>query len=895
MTRTVPALLTTTAVLLLAHGEADAVCSRTPRALRIMSWNVACTSGGQSMEDVLGASDLQRMYVIGMKIKEWDPDVVALYEVFDDHVCKDYLLEMLGELYPNRIEEIDDQSMWEDSGLMLFSKLPFLEFPADVYFNNTDFEINGLNAGVSWDERNAGGKYRTIAIHAYTPDECKGQDCHFEKAAAMVRVSGGTSCPINIAFTQPVLLHEDDDVDERNDRMERQRRSLESIRDMILGSLTNTQLAGEPLFVMGDLGIDGNIGPDGDVKDPDTADADFHPLVWPDQSPRTLWEMIFDPFWNDTNLLAAGFYGCGAAGVDGSGGCAFNGGSVTHLLTDTAAFEHPRTDLFQTAGSPAGNPDYLDGDISDEDFVDLGFAGGSGFRFDYILHNHPRGAAGTPFAGLPFVCPQHLRRDRGTIGNFVALSDHTPVILDVGQATPRCMPLPIGTFGSEALVFGAGASDVSRSDTIRYAGNVQWFFINEKGTYSIDSTSNTRVEVYGKHDLSVPKHDFMGLTNDWTDTETNDRVSGPVYAFDDPPYYVKVTARSSVTTFPATYKVYFHKHGCTNPTNDYCLLKAGALTAMPWPDTALVSYPDATTGDVAYYQDQAYFLFAVTDSTSGRLPEIDFRVFHSGILSSPLAPDATGPGEGTRIFRGSDYDFSRCDCNEPGPPDAHCAPLAGGCNEPIAFESWDPWAATASPAGLARVGHTLNATNGTLFPDQHDTAQKHFLRVARAELSAFNMALTYLTNMTSIRSTNVTCELQNDSFGDDDIWVHVMADSSPLLLCADSALVQAPPWTTNLGEFDTGTGGPGEGEKLQPMRYVQSYEPQLCEDDSGANGNNDTLETLGPDVLFTLQTDISTPVDASILFADEADPDDRDYSYHVDYTMVHDDETLVLQ
>jgi hypothetical protein len=885
MRRTVPALLTTSALLLAAHGEADAVCTRTPRNLRIMSWQVNCNSGTLSMEDVFQQDVLDRMSAVVAEIDKWKPDVVALYGVQGDMECKDSILEFIGDDYPARIEEIDDNSLWEDSGLMLLSKVPFTQFPTDVYFNNTDFETNGVNFGATWDEQNSTDQYRTIAIHAYTGSQCKGQDCYYERAAAMVRLDaglGGAPCPVNVVFTQPVTIQEDDDLDERTERMGMQWDSMVAIRNMIVGSLTNTQLRTEPLFVMGDLGVDGNIGPDGDIKGMD--DPDHHPLRWPEGPPDNLWERMFDPFHIDADLVASGFFACGAAGLDGSDGCQFNGTTVTHLLTDTAAFEHPRTDLFQTKGSPPSNPDFLDGELDDEDIVNFNFADGSGFRFDYILHNHPRGTA-PPFAALPFVCPQHLRRDLSH-GPDGMMSDHAPVILDVGTMTSQCKPLPTGPGASKTLAFGSGPSDQSWTSSFGYRGNVQWFFINQKGTYSITASGLNRVTVFSKTDLSVPKSDIGGVTSTWTDTATGNRVTGPVFDFDDPPYFIKVEAAPGTAVFPAPYTFFIHKHGCTNPINDFCVLKAGDQTAMAWPSGSLVSYPIPGSSAVPYYQDQAYFQFGVGESAQGEVPEIDFRVFRSSSLA-PLSPEDAAAGQGAKIFRSSSYDFTRCDCNSPD-NNAHCAPAANGCNTTIPIPTWDPWAASA-PSGQVRDGHTFNATGGALFTDTPNTRERHILRITRSSLAEFDMAVTYLTNLTTIRSTDVSCEIQNDSFGDDDIWVQVMSDDSPLLICTESALVHA------LGEFDSGTGGTDKSGLLAPMAFLRTFQPNFCEDDAGANGNEDLLAPLGSNVIVPHALDVSTPVPGGLIFADEQDADDRDYSYHYGFTMIHDDETLVLQ
>jgi hypothetical protein len=879
--RRLASLAATAAALIAMAGTADAVCSRTARNVRLMTLNVACTTGLQSFEDTFAEQDEDRMVELADKIKAWNPDIVVITEALDDGACKDPLVEELKGTYPHYIEEIDDNSIIEDSGLMFFSKLPLVEFPQDVYFGGEgDFEVNGFSGDLTWDDFNASGQRRTIAVHGFDTDECVLGDCAAEKAAAMVRVSGGAGCPINVAFTHMTAVYGDDDEDERNDRIDAQRKSLDSIRKMITGSLTATQLKREPVFLLGDVNIDGQIGLDGDLKG--EVDGDHHPLLWPQESPSNTWERIFDPFWADSDLLASGFYACGAAGFDGTT-CLFDEATQPHLLTDLAAFEHPRTDLFQTNATHPQNPEYFDG-FDPDIIIDFNYANGSGNRLDYILRSHPQGGSNVPFAGEEFVCAQHLRRDRYL--DQKALSDHAPVILDAGQNAPRCTPLPQGEFGSLVLSWAAGdPQDKSVDDgNIAYTGNVQWYVIEEKGTYSFATSGDFPVEVYGKADLSTPKHDFMNLTNTWV--ANDNRVTGPVYLFDDPPYFIKVAGGPSVTP-PSAYSLFIHKHGCTNPTNDYCLLKAGALTSMAWPSGTLISYPDPAVGTDAYYQDQAYFMFGVVDASGGALPEIDFLVQDGG--ASPLLdPPSTDEGSGVRIFR--DYDFALCDCNS-GDHNSECDPTAGLCNAPIELASWDEeWKDDLEPLGaVERTGHTDNRNSGVLKPDTPGTAKKHFLRVSRRDVDAFDMFITYLNTLTTWRGTNVYCEIQNDTTGDDEILVHPAVDGAAHASCDSLA------GYISLGDFDEESGGSDKAALIGTRRFASDYDLKMCEEDTAFNGDNDSLSDLGGSSVSSLPLDVSTVVGGTWTFADEPDFDDRDYSYQVNFELVHEDESLNLQ
>jgi hypothetical protein len=102
------------------------------QALRIMTFNVqllpwlGSTVSGQTNdaeERAHGAAD-----AIESLPNDDRPHVIAFNEVFDED-GRDVLLSRLSGLYPNYVKKIDDGGVLEDSGLMLFSTLPFHTLP----------------------------------------------------------------------------------------------------------------------------------------------------------------------------------------------------------------------------------------------------------------------------------------------------------------------------------------------------------------------------------------------------------------------------------------------------------------------------------------------------------------------------------------------------------------------------------------------------------------------------------------------------------------------------------------------------------------------------------------------------------------------------------------------
>ena len=131
--------------------SAEAFCrsASAARNLRIFTYNVhgipAVPGDLDGNEDIYQDSDENRMIAIAEEILEDDPDIVALSEVWqEDGGGKATFIKMLAKRYPFSIRYVrgistvgahipkSGSSGLSDSGLMLFSKDPFMKFSQNV-------------------------------------------------------------------------------------------------------------------------------------------------------------------------------------------------------------------------------------------------------------------------------------------------------------------------------------------------------------------------------------------------------------------------------------------------------------------------------------------------------------------------------------------------------------------------------------------------------------------------------------------------------------------------------------------------------------------------------------------------------------------------------------------
>lgn len=523
-------------------------------------------------------SEIERADAIADRILATDQEVVVLNEVFNPHV-REQLTQRLAitgpyENYISRLrghpvvegltlsDLLQDEVPWlpdlpvfldyeavpGDSGLMIFSKLPFQKLsgtaiPDDTACAEDVCEVQGWNDGAPI----AAGEF---AFEVY--EACEEPDCWASKGVGLVKVATPRFATY-VAFTHMQADYADEGLLLADVR----KKQFGAIRDTITGSIDSKEIANAFVVLAGDLNV---VGSDRNAaQDPVTQE----------------WHDVFDPASTHPNI-AADFFACGNGVQVGPSvqPCRF-GVNGTRLLSDPRGFRHSETDP---------------GVTNEED----------GARLDYLAHSHGNGR----------VCPQHIHIAWDLLadvdGGEAWLSDHLPLRGDFAVSSRGCSPssdpqLHNPTHNATVLEFGAtncapsGPNPACDQDEIiappnariAMGGNMQWFIIDDPGSYSIRTTAapNKKVDflVYHHTDLSRPIQPFDPEPTEW----------GTPFALPDPPYYIRTFAvdgsgKPDRNAIDRDYTLTVHQHLCREAW-DACFLAPGyALTgpsAYVWPTT----------------------------------------------------------------------------------------------------------------------------------------------------------------------------------------------------------------------------------------------------------------------------------------------------------------------
>ncbi|MEJ2238294.1 MAG: endonuclease/exonuclease/phosphatase family protein [Gemmatimonadales bacterium] len=201
-------------------------------------------------------SNKRRATVLAQRIARYDYDVIALSEVFSNR-ARNALLGSLAALYPYNVQYIGSRKwLREDSGLMLFSKLPFDPLPSPSPFEHPNLLASESGLASDWSH-----------VWFVEYDECCSSDCLAGKGAAYVlaRLNGR---PFHIFFT-----HMQAKYDFHNEEMQRRTRGIRTaqLRQMIglmQHVLSGNRASTENVMILGDFNVDGlrsgaETGPDG--------------------------------------------------------------------------------------------------------------------------------------------------------------------------------------------------------------------------------------------------------------------------------------------------------------------------------------------------------------------------------------------------------------------------------------------------------------------------------------------------------------------------------------------------------------------------------------------------------------------------------------------------------
>lgn len=208
------------------------------KALKVMTFNIqqlpwlarkigalpiVGSPGGSPEPDPKGRALAVIRAILDLPVRD-QPDVVAFNEAFSE-TARPVLISQLRSKYPNIIEKLEHPGpdIEEDSGLMLFSKLPFLTLP-----NGDDHVYEAFPKGA-------------------------GSDALAAKGVSIVRVNGPFD-PTTIAFTHLQASYDAANTENADIRAEQ----IEFIHQMLLGLANGNIQHYANSVIIGDLNIKGD-------------------------------------------------------------------------------------------------------------------------------------------------------------------------------------------------------------------------------------------------------------------------------------------------------------------------------------------------------------------------------------------------------------------------------------------------------------------------------------------------------------------------------------------------------------------------------------------------------------------------------------------------------------
>lgn len=257
---------------LAADAAPRAAIPLTALQLDVMTWNVAFLEfqvgwdlpvpGAITVRPQTGYSNLdyeQRAHKVADSILRADADVVVLNEVFSDDV-RAILIDRLEKEYPHYVSKLQSDALVEEylgplpnidqllpegvsvyaappigSGLMLFSRIPFLELEAGIgeTCGDVDCRARGMNGNAELGEND-------VAFMRF--EQCSGMDCMASKGVGIVKLD--TPIPSHVVFTH--MQADDDNTDIRESQ-------LATITDLMMTSAGEFGVDDLPLYLAGDF------------------------------------------------------------------------------------------------------------------------------------------------------------------------------------------------------------------------------------------------------------------------------------------------------------------------------------------------------------------------------------------------------------------------------------------------------------------------------------------------------------------------------------------------------------------------------------------------------------------------------------------------------------------
>ena len=715
---------------------ASAMCTKQVGAsLRIKTWNLNLQVAPNNTELNYGRSHVDRARDIALQILAEDPDVVVLNEANDD-AARDVLVKELFSRYPNYIYTLDEHDTDNDSGLMLFSKYGFAAL---------DKTINEEGFQETWHDHFFDDNIASWDI--YTSDNTNGADAWANKGFALVRILNECdgSLPFNVGFTHMQSSLPDTEAWRWYEDFDDRRGQLQTMRSIIEGSISASKRNVQPIYIVGDLNIDGSRHHESAVRPPFIpicdydvvgnlycdGDPDLDAVKW---KPHTEWQYTFEQTGNDHG----GYWACQ------NKPCTYDpvAGTGTFFV-DSWAYETSPLDVGQThSSSNNGGATEFTGPTDGE-------------RLDYILHNK---TVPDKSNREREYCTQHLTR--AVQGK--EWSDHISLTIDVNRVAPRCSPHPrkvddsnnptpgvTSPNGPEPVAFNLQNPSAPKTVTfadglLTFPGSMQWYVLDQAEPFRVTvSGAHVSWAVYQGSDLSRPLAPFDGECEEVKEN----RSFQCTYPASKPPYFVRVFAVDTQASDPAAkpdrtlgalpYTISFHRFDCSSPA-EACPLEPAVALTRPWPDQLLGA------------SDTMFFKFVTEHDRRNQPPTVTFHT-HTTLPPQPAEPE---------VFNPSPFNVAVADKNN--------ALVSGG------IASVGLWKAV--PDGHVRV-HTAGA--GKLPGTANLLPEKYLLRVRRDSVyqnKAVDLKVWFETSLSYFHPLQLACEVEETDLGGDDIWTRFIFD-----------------------------------------------------------------------------------------------------------------------
>ena len=570
------------------------------------------------------------------------------------------------------------------------------------------------------DAVSAGADWKEVAYIEYDADVFT--DNWAAKGVALVRIRNPfTQRVYNVAFThmQASYPEDEEDLEDWKEPIDARASQLDDVRRIIEDSLNQGAIGREDTFVLGDLNIDG------DLRDADLGDtACCQPNLYE-------WAERFDD----------------------------SGGFFTDVMKDAWFTEQSADDAGLSNLYHWGPP----------------FAPETGARLDYMLRNRVRGATNR-LVVQHLTLAHNMRADAPFVesglgmAGVTELSDHIGLNADINRWAPYCTPVE----ASEDPDF-----DEAINGTITYPGSMQWYRINQPGTYAmVLETPGVEYRIYDAKDMSTPVPQYFDETIHFTDARGKPH-EGIKHHLPEAPFYVRVFNPDRTKT--GNYTLYIHRATCASQ-EEACLCRANepithALPAIP-----------------VNAEDTSWFQLRTEAADSGASQDLKFVVdgFNQDILSLIL-------------FEGDGVSEVDSDTEASANPEA--------------------------PGTLQLVIER---------DDLSAAAKKYYMLVKRANPSAMTLGVRWETNLTVLHGAlagvpgsgqmNIYCVEETDTVGIDEVSLTVKVDGNTVVN------------DVYIGDFDNGIYRTLE-DLIPVVRYLDEVTVTLREEDGAANGDDDILST----------------------------------------------------